>query len=88
MRIAVGLSGGVDSSVAAALLLEQGHDVIAVTMKHSVDGKYTANNRPACFGGNEEEEIEAARKVSSSLGIPFHVIDLSKEYEEIVLDYF
>ncbi|MCK5201256.1 MAG: tRNA 2-thiouridine(34) synthase MnmA, partial [Spirochaetales bacterium] len=88
MKIAVGLSGGVDSSVAAALLLEQGHDVIGVMMKHSQDGKYKTDNRPACFGGDEQEEINAARKVTETLGIPFHVIDLTKEYEEIVLNFF
>ena len=88
VKIAVGLSGGVDSSVAAALLLEQGHDVIGVMMKHSQDGKYKTDNRPACFGGDEQEEINAARKVTETLGIPFHVIDLTKEYEEIVLNFF
>lgn len=88
MKIAVGLSGGVDSSVAAALLLEQGHDVIGVMMKHSQDGKYKTDNRPACFGGDEQEEINAAGEVAETLGISFHVVDLTKEYEEIVLNFF
>lgn len=89
MKIAVGLSGGVDSSVAAALLIEQGHEVTGVTMKHAQGNLYKSMpGVTAYFGGDEEEEIREAEAVAEKLGIPFLVIDLTKEYEEIVLDYF
>lgn len=89
MTIAVGLSGGVDSSTAAALLKEQGHDVIGVTMTHAQEipalETYAGS---ACFGGNEEEDVREAEAAAKAIGIPFYVVDLSKEYKEIVLEYF
>lgn len=88
MKIAVGLSGGVDSSVAAALLKEEGHEVIGVTMKVCDAEKYPATDKPACFGGNEEDDIEDARKIAAHLDIPFYVVDLSDEYEELIISYF
>jgi tRNA-specific 2-thiouridylase len=83
------MSGGVDSSVAAALLKEQGYDVTGVTMK-IWDGKTTAqgSTQHGCYGPSEEEDIEDARKVGQNLNIPFHVFDLTKEYQSGVLDYF
>ena len=89
MRIAVGLSGGVDSSTAAALLKEQGHEVIGVTMIHAQGLSFPQDVQvSACFGGNEEEDLEEAREAASQVGIPFHVIDLTKEYQDIVISYF
>ncbi len=89
MRIAVGLSGGVDSSTAAALLVEKGHEVIGVTMIHAQGLSFPQDVQiSACFGGNEEEELEEAREAARQIGIPFHVIDLTKEYQDIVLTYF
>ena len=86
-RVMVAMSGGVDSSVAAALLKEQGHHVIGVTMA-VWDGEPVPErgNRHGCYGP-EEEDIEDARKVSRALGIPFHVLDLRREYKTEVLDY-
>jgi tRNA-specific 2-thiouridylase len=83
------MSGGVDSSVAAALLQEQGYIVIGVTMK-IWDGKtnITGSTHHGCYGPGEEEDIEDARKVAEKLNIPFHVLDLTKEYQTAVLDYF
>ncbi len=88
-RIAVGLSGGVDSAVAAALLAREGHEVIGLTMKiwsGSLKIKETA--KQACYGPGEEEDIAACESLCSSLGIEYRVIDLSCEYEERVLEYF
>lgn len=87
--IAVGMSGGVDSSVAAALLSRAGHRVIGVTMA-IWDGTTAVAEGPkhACFGPGEEEEIATAARVAERIGIPFHVIDLRKEYRAEVLDYF
>lgn len=88
-KIAVGLSGGVDSSVAAALLLEQGYEVIGIIMK-IFDGSVGVeeSGKHACYGPGEEEDVEAAAAVCHTLGIPFHVIDLKKEYRIHVLEYF
>lgn len=88
MKVVVGLSGGVDSSVAALLLKEKGYDVIGVSMK-IWEGEYSKRSgRHSCYGPEELEDIEDARKVSERLGIPFYEVDLVKEYKEIVLEYF
>jgi tRNA-specific 2-thiouridylase len=86
-RVIVALSGGVDSSVAAALLKQEGHDVTGVTMK-IWDGDTPSNggSRHACYGP-DEEDIEDARRICRSLDIPFHVFDLRRQYQVEVLDY-
>ena len=88
-RVAVGLSGGVDSSVAAALLKNDGHDVIGITME-IFDGGLAAkeSHRHACYGPGEKEDIEKAASICRKIGVPFHVIDLRAEYRRYVLDYF
>ena len=88
MKIAVGLSGGVDSSVAAALLKSQGHEVVGVTMKLWRDGRYRGGEKDACFGPGEAEDIERAAALCRSLDIAYHVFDCSEEYEKVVLEYF
>lgn len=96
MKILVGMSGGVDSSVAALLLKEQGHEVIGAIMsiwseeKHKRLAPSVNQNscKDACYGPNEKEDIENARQIAAQIGIPFHVFDCSKEYEQIVLDNF
>lgn len=88
MKIAVGLSGGVDSAVTAALLREAGHEVLGITMKIWRDGKYRGGDRDACFGPGEEEDIRIAAEVCRQLDIPYHVFDCADEYEAVVLDYF
>lgn len=89
IKVAVGMSGGVDSSVAAALLKKKGYQVSGITMR-VWDGKIQSiqTNRHACYGPDEEEDIEDARKVAETLGIPFYVFDLSKEYKDKVLNYY
>jgi tRNA-specific 2-thiouridylase len=89
IRVAVGLSGGVDSSVAAALLKKDGHDVIGITME-IFDGNVAVkeSHKHACYGPSEKEDIEKASSVCRKLGIPFHVIDLRAEYRRCVLEYF
>jgi len=90
MKIAVGLSGGVDSAVAAYLLQKQGHDVVGTIMtiwdKNNTSVTQAKGN--ACYGPDEGEDVADAQKVCDFLGIPLHVIDCSKQYNEIVLSYF
>ncbi len=90
MKIAVGMSGGVDSSVAAALLKEDGHEVIGICMKlwNKDCVPLTATTNHACYGPDEAVDIEDAQRVADLLGIPFHVIDLAREYNSTILDYF
>ncbi len=83
------MSGGVDSSVAAALLKEQGYSVTGVTMKiWEGEAQIGGGKHHGCYGPEEEGDIEDARHVAESLGIPFQVIDLTREYQTVVLDYF
>ena len=88
-KVAVGMSGGVDSSVAAALLKNKGYDVIGITME-IFDGSVAVkeSHKHACYGPGEKEDVDKAASVCQQIGIPFHVIDLKKEYRNHVLDYF
>jgi len=88
-KVAVGLSGGVDSSLAATMLMKQGYDVVGITME-IYDGaiKVQETQKHACYGPGEQEDIELAQNLCNELKIPYHVFDLKKEYEENVLDYF
>lgn len=82
MRICVGLSGGVDSSVAALLLKRQGFDVFAMFMQNWHDADATLH------GDCEwEEDRYVAELVARKIGIPFYFVDLSKEYKAKVVDY-
>ncbi|EKD31795.1 MAG: hypothetical protein ACD_77C00249G0007 [uncultured bacterium] len=82
MKIAVGLSGGVDSSVAALLLRQAGHDVIAMFMQNWHDITGTLNGD---CGWKDDKTI--AELVAKKLDIPFHFVDLSETYRERVVDY-
>ncbi len=87
-RVLVAMSGGVDSSVAAALLKEEGYAVIGVTMKIWEGEAFRGEiRRHGCYGPGEERDIEDARRVAGILGVPFHVLDLKREYKSQVLDY-
>ena len=82
MKICVGLSGGVDSSVAALLLKQQGYDVFAMFMQNWHDTEGTLH------GDCEwEEDRLVAQMVAKKIGIPFHFVDLSNEYRKRVVDY-
>ncbi len=85
-RVVVALSGGVDSSAAAALLKEQGCEVIGVTMKTWTDEAGDDGTASlSCPGPADEED---ARRVAQALGIPFHTIDVAREFRAAVIDYF
>ncbi len=91
--VAVGLSGGVDSSVTAAILLERGYRVVGLTMLTGDIGlvlpeteKHTL--RGACIGPGEDEDIAACERLCSRLGIEHRTIDASETFERRVLRYF
>ena len=81
-RVVVGLSGGVDSSVAAHLLIEQGYEVIGMFMKNWHDESVTISNDCPWM-----EDSTDAMLVAQKLGIPFQAIDLSEDYRERIVDY-
>jgi tRNA-specific 2-thiouridylase len=85
MNIAVGMSGGVDSSVAALLLKNAGHDVAGIMMKLWREPAPKAVTGSACYGPDEEKDIEAARGVCARLHIPFYLFDCSKNYEDLIV---
>ena len=78
MRVFVGLSGGVDSSVAAALLKQEGHQV---------EGVYLLGYQPPFMKCPAAEDRTDAMRVAAHLGIPFHTLDLSESYKKEVVDY-
>jgi tRNA-uridine 2-sulfurtransferase len=82
-RVLVAMSGGVDSSVAAALLVRQGYDVVGVTMKLFHDGG-DVPDRPCC----SLDSVNDARRVAEGLGIPHYVLDLQDEFGHDVLQDF
>ena len=81
-RVVVGLSGGVDSSVAAYLLREQGYEVIGLFMKNWHDDSVTISNECPWL-----EDSNDALLVAEKLGIPFQTVDLSEQYKERIVDY-
>lgn len=88
-KVAVGLSGGVDSAVAAALLVEQGYEVLGLFMH------LWHEDRPFGFGGNtwenkccSTESLEAARGTASKLGIPLYMVDYRQDFRETVVEPF
>ena len=80
-RILAALSGGVDSSVAAALLVREGHEVVGAYMKNWINEENIIGHCPW------QEDIEDARAVADQLGIEFHVVNLMRDYREKVVKY-
>ena len=81
-RVIIGLSGGVDSSVAAHLLKQQGYEVIGLFMKNWHDDSVTISNECPWLDDSND-----AMLVAEKLGIPFQTVDLSKQYKERIVDY-
>lgn len=81
-KVMVGMSGGVDSSVAASLLLDQGYDVVGAFMKNWSDSKDPRTGECAW-----KEERRDAMRVAAGLGIPFETFDFEEEYDRRVVDY-
>jgi tRNA-uridine 2-sulfurtransferase len=83
-RVVVAMSGGVDSSVVAALLKDRGYDVVGVTLQLYDHGEATHRKGACCAG----QDIEDARKVSERLGVPHFVLDYEARFREKVIDGF
>lgn len=86
-RVIVGMSGGVDSCVAAGLLVEQGYEVIGITIKtykYEDVGGNVGNDSSCC----SLDGINDARRIAMQLGIPHYVVDFTEQFREHVIDYF
>ena len=84
-KVVVGMSGGVDSSVAAYLLKKQGYDVIGITMRMAPNDPDVLENEGGCCGLSA---VEDARRVCAKLDIPFYVLNFKKDFKEKVIDNF
>jgi tRNA-specific 2-thiouridylase len=88
MRIVVAMSGGVDSSVAAALLAEQGHDVIGVSMQLYDQGQTTASGQKAFGTCCTIDDLYDARRVAATIGIPHYIVNFESQFGEHVVSNF
>ncbi len=83
-RVVVAMSGGVDSSVAAALLHEEGYDVVGVTLQHYDNGEAIANKGACCAG----KDIYDAKRVAEECGFPHYVLNYENNFRQSVIDDF
>lgn len=89
MRVAVAMSGGVDSSVAAALLMEQGFDCFGVTMLiEDPNVRVPRGSKRVCYSLGQQNDVQDAAKQARELGIPHFVVDLRRAFQSQVVDYF
>ena len=83
-RVVVAMSGGVDSSVSAAILHDEGYDVVGITLQLYDNGKAFSKSGTCCAG----RDIKDARKVADAIGIPHYVLDFESRFKETVIDDF
>src|SRR5579885_3705729 len=84
-RVMVAMSGGVDSSVAAALLCESGYEVVGVAMRLTPEAAHLPRRRATCCS---YEDFEDARRVAERMDFPFYVIDLRQDFARSVIEPF
>ncbi|MFI5276632.1 MAG: tRNA 2-thiouridine(34) synthase MnmA, partial [Ktedonobacterales bacterium] len=90
-RVVVGMSGGVDSSVAAALLKEQGYDVIGIMLRLWSEPAVIGEDGVELVAENKccsLESVNDARRVAAALDIPFYVINVEQPFQQTIVDYF
>ena len=83
-RVVVAMSGGVDSSTAAALMVDAGYDVVGVTLQLYDHGEAIGRKGACCAG----QDIHDARRVAEALGIPHYVLDYESQFRESVMEEF
>lgn len=90
MRVLIGMSGGIDSTVAAYLLKQQGHEVVGVTMTiwSNRSDLPTPKQTNSCFAPDKTEDLEKIKAICSRLGIEHQSLELSDQFEKVVLDNF
>src|SRR3990172_3366553 len=85
-RVVVAMSGGVDSAVAAGLLVRQGYEVVGITMRlWTLDDPDAPVGRKRCCS---VEDTDDARRAADTLGIPHYVLNMEREFHDRVIDYF
>ena len=85
-KVIAAMSGGVDSSVTAALMVEAGYDVVAITMRLGThDTIEIESDKPNCCS---LEGVEDARRVATQLGIPFYAVNYEERFRQSIVDYF
>ncbi len=89
MKILVGLSGGVDSTLVAMLLKEQGHQVMGVSMSlYNKDIPNLKLSDNSCYGPTEKQDLQDIHGWCETQGIPHHILDLSEDFKKTILKYF